>query len=46
MGLEPGYSFNDDDLCVGSWGVQLKGGATNVRLWKDLLKKLVKEQDM
>jgi predicted transglutaminase-like cysteine proteinase len=43
--LEPVYSFNDDDLWVAN-GTQRKGGASNVRLWRDLLEKLAKEQAM
>lgn len=41
--LEPVYSFNDDDLWV-QGGASRKGGASNVRLWRNLLEKLVKEQ--
>jgi len=41
--LEPVYGFNDDDLWV-SGGPKRKGGASNVRLWRDLLEKLAKEQ--
>ena len=43
--LEPVYSFNDDDLWAAS-GVARKGGASNVRLWRDLLAKLAREQKM
>jgi predicted transglutaminase-like cysteine proteinase len=43
--LEPVYSFNDDDLWV-TGAASRKGGATNVRLWRDLLEKLAKEQRM
>ena len=43
--LEPVYSFNDDDLWV-TGGTSRKGGASNVRLWRDLLEKLAKEQRM
>ncbi|OYU43148.1 MAG: sulfate adenylyltransferase [Burkholderiales bacterium PBB4] len=43
--LEPVYSFNDDDLWS-STGANNKGGASNVRLWRDLLAKLAKEQKM
>ncbi len=43
--LEPVYGFNDDDLWV-QGGVGRKGGASNVRLWRDLLEKLAKEQSM
>lgn len=41
--LEPVYSFNDDDLWLAS-GAQRKGGSSQVRLWKDMLDKLAKEQ--
>ena len=41
--LEPVYGFNDDDLWV-TGGSTRKGGASNVRLWRDLLEKLAKEQ--
>ncbi|MYM82962.1 sulfate adenylyltransferase [Duganella sp. FT50W] len=41
--LVPVYSFNDDDLWMASGAVN-KGSATNVRLWKDLLEKMVREQ--
>lgn len=43
--LEPVYSFNDDDLWLAS-GNTRKGGASQVRLWRDLLEKLLKEQKM
>lgn len=43
--LEPVYSFNDDDLWLAS-GASRKGGASNVRLWRDLQEKLVREQRM
>jgi predicted transglutaminase-like cysteine proteinase len=43
--LEPVYSFNDDDLWVPGGAVR-KGSATSVRLWKGLLDKLAKEQQM
>lgn len=43
--LEPVYSFNDDDLWVAS-GSARKGGATNVRLWRELREKLAREQAM
>lgn len=43
--LEPVYSFNDDDLWTSS-GLGRKGGATNVRLWRELLEKLAHEQAM
>lgn len=41
--LVPVYSFNDDDLWLPTGPVR-KGNATQVRLWKDLLEKLAKEQ--
>lgn len=41
--LEPVYSFNDDDIWLPS-GVSSKGGASQVRLWKDLLERLAKEE--
>lgn len=43
--LEPVYSFNDDDLWTAS-GASNKGGASNVRLWRELRQKLAKEQQM
>lgn len=43
--LEPVYSFNDDDLWTAS-GSGRKGGASNVRLWRELLQKLHNEQNM
>jgi predicted transglutaminase-like cysteine proteinase len=43
--LEPVYSFNDDDLWTAA-GSGRKGGASNVRLWRDLLEKLKREQVM
>jgi predicted transglutaminase-like cysteine proteinase len=43
--LEPVYSFNDEDLWTAN-GANRKGGASNVRLWRDLLQKLAKEQQM
>lgn len=45
LDLEPVYSFNDDDLWSAS-GKARKGGASNVRLWRDLLQKLENEQRM
>ncbi len=42
--LEPVYSFNDDDLWVQN--TTRKGGASNVRLWRELLEKLAREQKM
>jgi predicted transglutaminase-like cysteine proteinase len=43
--LEPVYGFNDDDLWVIGLAAS-KGGSTNVRLWRELLVKLAKEQAM
>jgi hypothetical protein len=43
--LEPVYSFNDDDLWLPS-GQSKKGGSSQVRLWKEVLAKLAKEQHM
>ncbi len=43
--LEPVYSFNDDDLWLAS-GANRKGGASNVRLWRELQEKLLREQRM
>lgn len=43
--LVPVYSFNDDDLWMASGKVN-KGSATNVRLWKDLLEKMAREQKL
>lgn len=43
--LEPVYSFNDDDLWLSN-GSARKGGASNVRLWRDLLAKLAKEEQV
>lgn len=43
--LEPVYSFNDDDLWLPS-GATRKGGASQVRLWKDLVERLAREQKM
>ena len=42
--LAPVYSFNDDDLWMA--GTASKGGAGNVRLWKDLREKMVREMSM
>lgn len=41
--LVPVYGFNDDDLWFDQGGVNV-GGASNVRLWRDLLEKLAREQ--
>jgi predicted transglutaminase-like cysteine proteinase len=43
--LEPVYSFNDDDIWLPS-GLTRKGGASQVRLWRELLEKLVREEKM
>lgn len=42
--LEPVYSFNDDDLWMKDF--TRKGGASNVRLWRELLEKLAREQKL
>jgi len=44
--LAPVYSFNDDDLWLADGATGRKGGASNVRLWRELLEKLAKEQRM
>jgi predicted transglutaminase-like cysteine proteinase len=41
--LEPVYSFNDDDIWAGN--TQKKGGASQIRFWKDLKEKMAKEQN-
>ena len=43
--LEPVYSFNDEDLWLPN-GTSRKGGSSQVRLWRDLLDKLAREQAM
>lgn len=43
--LEPVYSFNDDDLWLPG-GLTRKGGSSQVRLWKELQAKLLREQQM
>lgn len=43
--LLPVYGFNDDDLWMPD-GKSRQGGASNVRLWRELLEKLTKEQSM
>ncbi|MCX7205740.1 MAG: transglutaminase-like cysteine peptidase [Proteobacteria bacterium] len=42
--LEPVYSFNDDDIWAGD--TQKKGGASQIRFWKDLKEKMAKEQGL
>jgi hypothetical protein len=42
--LEPVFSFNDDELWSGS--TVKKQGATQIRLWKNLLEKLEQEKRM
>lgn len=42
--LEPVYSFNDDDIWAGE--TQKKGGASQIRFWKDLKEKMAREQAM
>jgi predicted transglutaminase-like cysteine proteinase len=41
--LVPVYSFNDDDLWLPGYA-ERKGGASNVRLWREVREKLAKEQ--
>lgn len=43
--LEPVYSFNDEDLWLAN-GQTNKGGSSQVRLWRELLEKLMREQQM
>lgn len=43
--LIPVYSFNDDDLWLPNGGNR-KGGASTVRLWRDLIEKMEKEKRM
>lgn len=43
--LEPVFSFNDDDVWSAD-GTARKGGASQVRLWRDLLAKLARESQM
>lgn len=43
--LVPVYGFNDDDLWLPD-GTSRQGGASNVRLWRELLEKLAREQQM
>jgi predicted transglutaminase-like cysteine proteinase len=43
--LEPVYSFNDEDLWLPN-GMTRKGGSSQVRLWRELLEKLAREQRM
>ena len=43
--LEPVYGFNDDDLWAPSGSI-IKGGTTKLRLWRNLLEKLAREQAM
>jgi predicted transglutaminase-like cysteine proteinase len=43
--LVPVYSFNDEDLWLAS-GNTRKGGASTVRLWKELIEKMEKEKRM
>ncbi|MDE2428876.1 MAG: transglutaminase-like cysteine peptidase, partial [Burkholderiales bacterium] len=43
--LVPVYSFNDEDLWLAS-GHTRKGGASTVRLWKELIEKMQKEQQL
>lgn len=43
--LEPVYSFNDEDLWLPD-GQSRLGGSSQVRLWRDLREKLLREQQM
>ena len=43
--LVPVYSFNDDDLWLPN-GTTRKGGATTVRLWKDVIEKMDRESKL
>ncbi|MFZ2267537.1 MAG: transglutaminase-like cysteine peptidase [Azonexus sp.] len=43
--LEPVFSFNDDDVWTAN-GTSRKGGASQVRLWRELLEKLSRESRM
>ncbi len=43
--LEPVYSFNDEDLWLAN-GQNRKGGSSQVRLWRELLERLAREQAM
>lgn len=43
--LEPVYSFNDEDLWLPN-GTNRKGGSSQVRLWRDVLDKMAREQAM
>ena len=43
--LVPVYSFNDDDLWLPN-GTAKKGGASSVRLWRDVIDKMEKESKM
>lgn len=42
--LVPVFAFNDDDLWSEASGNRVLGGATQVRLWRNLLEKLEKEK--
>lgn len=43
--LEPVYGFNEDDLWVAG-GAANPGGASHVRLWRELLARLAKEKSL
>lgn len=43
--LVPVYSFNDEDLWLAA-GPARKGGASSVRLWRDLIERMDKERKM
>lgn len=44
--LQPVFSFNDDDLWSAASNNMVKGGSTQVRLWRQLQDKLEKERRM
>ena len=44
--LEPVFSFNDDDLWAVAGGAGIKGGGSQVRLWRELVAKLERERKM
>ena len=43
--LEPVYSFNDEDLWTGDGGPAV-GRSSQIRLWRDLLDKIAREQQL
>jgi hypothetical protein len=44
--LQPVFSFNEDDLWNTSSGQRRAGKGTQVRMWKNVLEKLAREQSM